>query len=115
MPAWHSAITAYESDSIERVQKMALHIILGDRYRSYETSLGEVGLETLESRRTQLCINFAKKAEKNIKFKQWFRERPVVSTRQQSDKYWGPVARTTRLKNSAIPYLTSLLNNHYLI
>ena len=115
VPAWHSAITAYESDSIERVQKMALHIILGDRYRSYETSLGEVGLETLESRRTQLCINFAKKAEKNIKFKQWFRERPVVSTRKQSDKYWGPVTRTTRLKNSAIPYLTSLLNNHYLI
>ena len=32
VPAWHSAITAHESDSIERVQKMALHIILGERY-----------------------------------------------------------------------------------
>ena len=94
---------------------MAFHIILGERYRSYETSLGEVGLETLQSRRAQLCINFAKKAEKNIKFKQWFREKTVVSTRKQSEKYWGPVTRTTRLKNSAIPYLTSLLNNHYLI
>ena len=46
VPSWHSAITAHESNCIERVQKMAIHIILGDRYRSYETTLGEVGLET---------------------------------------------------------------------
>ena len=114
VPVWHSAITAYESASIERVQKMALHIVLGEKYRDYETAMRKLGLETLESRRAKLCFNFAKKAEKSIKFKPWFKEKPKVSTRQPSEKYWGPVTRTTRLQQSAIPYLTSLLNKHYL-
>ena len=114
VPVWHNAITVHESNSIERVQKMALHIILGDKYRNYETALGMVGLETLVSRRTQLCINFAKKAVKHSKFKHWFREKPKVSTRQPAEKYWGPVTRTTRLKQSAIPYLTSLLNTQHM-
>ena len=109
-PVRHSSITVYESNSIERVQKMALHVILGDNYRNYETALGMVGLETLESRRTKLCTNFAIKAEKNPKFKHWFRKKSKVSTRQPTEKYWGPVSRTTRLKQSPIPYLTNLLN-----
>ena len=114
VPVWHSTITVYESNSIERVQKMALYIILGDEYRNYESALEKLGLETLDSRRTEICINFAKKAEKDIKFKHWFREKSKVSTRQPAGKYWGPVTRTTRLKQSAIPYLTSLLNKRYL-
>ena len=97
MPVWHCAITAYERNSIERVQKMALHLILGERYKRYERALEMVGLET---RRTRLCINFALKAEKNEKFKHWFKLEPTVSTRQPSDKYWGPIVRTTRLKHS---------------
>ena len=113
VPVWHCAITAYERNSIERVQKMALHLILGERYKSYERALEMLGLETLETRRTRLCINFALKAEKNEKFKNWFKLKPSVSTRQPSDKYWGPVARTTRLQQSAIPYLTNLLNIQY--
>ena len=91
VPVWHSSITVYESNSIERVQKMALHVILGDNYRNYETALGLVGLETLESRRTKLCSNFAIKAEQNPKFKHCFRNKPKVSTRQPTEKYWGPV------------------------
>ena len=114
VPVWHSSITAYERNNIERVQKMALHIILGDKYKSYDLSLEIVGLETLELRRMRLCKKFAMKAERNNKFKHWFRLKPTVSTRQTSDKYWGPVTRTNRLKYSAIPYLTDLLNKHYM-
>ena len=114
VPVWHSSITANESSNIERVQKMAIHVILGEKYKSYALALEMVGLETLESRRTKLCINFALKAEKSEKFKHWFRQKHAVSTRQHTDKYWGPVARTTRLKQSAVPYLTKLLNEHYL-
>ena len=55
------------NDSIERFQKMSLHIILGEKYRNYETAMRKLGLETLESRRAKVCFTFAKKAEKNIK------------------------------------------------
>ena len=101
-----------ERNNIERVQKMALHVILGDGYGDYGHALETVQLETLEVRRTRLCLSFARKAEKHHIYKHWFRERPINNTRQPTDKYWGPVARTMRLKLSAIPYLTSLLNKH---
>ena len=34
-PAWHSGITKQERIDIERVQKVALHIILGQKYENY--------------------------------------------------------------------------------
>ena len=33
---WHSSITKGESQDLERIQKVALRIILGDNYTSYE-------------------------------------------------------------------------------
>ena len=114
VPIWHGGITTVERNNIERVQKMALYIILGDGYSNYENALETVKLETLEVRRTKLCLNFARKAEKDQKYRHWFRERPINNTRQPTEKYWGPVARTKRLKQSAIPYLTSLLNRHHM-
>ena len=70
-------------------------------------------METLEKRRNKLCLKFAKKAEKNIKHMNWFKKRPKTSTRLNNPKYWSVIARTDRLKNSPIPYITDLLNQHY--
>ena len=114
VPVWNGAITGYECKDIERVQKMALHIILSENYLNYENALKLANLESLESRRMKLCINFAKKAEKSEKYMHWFRPRPVVNTRQSRFKYIEPQARTERLSKSAIPYLTRLLNQHHM-
>ena len=57
---------------IERVQKCALLIILGDKYESYKNALLTTHLETLEKRREILTLKFAKKAIKHKKFKEWF-------------------------------------------
>ena len=51
VPAWNGAIT---QEVIERVQKAALHIILGDNYVSYRTALQSCNLTSLESRREKL-------------------------------------------------------------
>ena len=110
VPAWHGAITTVEKLDIERIQKVALHIILGDQYLNYSNALKITNLETLESRRDKLCIKFAKKAERNQKFKMWFKPKPELPTRQDNDKYWKTLARTTRLKKSPISHLTNLLN-----
>ena len=114
VPVWNGALTDYEIKSIERVQKMALHIILGELYVNYQNALKMANLETLEVRRTKLCLSFAKKAEKSDKYMHWFRPKPIVNTRQPAVKYSEPIVRTDRLKNSAIPYLTRLLNQYHM-
>ena len=113
VPAWHGAITRNERVDIERVQKVALHIILGERYENYQNALDITELDTLEDRRDKLCLKFAKKAEKDPKHKKWFSSRPKTSTRQKNLKYWDVVARTERLKRSPIAYLTQILNQYH--
>ena len=113
VPVWNGNITRNEVTDIERVQKVALHIILGYRYENYKNALEKTNLETLETRRSKLCLKFALKAEKNDKHCKWFKKRQKTATRQQSGKYWDVLARTDRLKKSPIPYFTNLLNKHY--
>ena len=52
---------------IERVQKSACHVILGSEYESYSKALETLCLETLETRRIKLCLNFAISCEKKRK------------------------------------------------
>ena len=111
VPAWQGALTMVEKQDIERIQKVAFHIILGDQYESYKNALKLTNLETLEARRIKLCTKFAKKAERNEKHMSWFKPKPKMPTRQHDDKYWKTVARTTRLKQSPISHLTNLLND----
>ena len=114
VPAWQGAVTAQEKQDIERVQKVALRIIFGDQYNGYSTALKISGLDTLETRRNNICLKFAIKAEKHSKHRNWFKQKQIVNTRQKVEKYFKPMARTERLKNSPICFLTSLLNKHHL-
>ena len=87
-PAWQGSLNQAEKLDLERVQKCATHIILGDSYKSYSNALNILELETLESRRYKLALKFALKAEKHTKFRKWFRIKEIrVETRQTSDKY----------------------------
>ena len=112
MPAWNGAITNSDKTNIEKVQKCALHIILSDQYSSYADALDRANLDSLETRRENLCINFAKKAVKDVKHSSWFKPKPQLPTRQVQDRYFKPIARTDRLLNSPICYLTKLLNEN---
>ena len=62
---WHSSLTKGEQLDTERVPKVDLRIILKDQYTSYSDELELTGIETLEARRGQLSLNFAKKCVKN--------------------------------------------------
>ena len=74
VPVWHPNLTETDSDCIERVQKSALKLILQDRYKSYESALTRVQLNSLSERRKKLCTKFALKAESSPKFTSWFQE-----------------------------------------
>ena len=73
-------------------------------------------MDTLESRREQISIKFAKKALKSEKFNHWFTNKegkePNIKTRSYGTKLkLKPVTfRKMKYKNSPLPYLTDLLN-----
>jgi hypothetical protein len=56
---WHSSLTENNRNDLERVQKTALKIILGNKYISYEQALQKLDLENLDDRRKSLWLNFA--------------------------------------------------------
>ena len=73
LPVWHSNLTQHDRNNIERVQKCALAVILGDSYNSYDYALKVTNLTTLEERRQLMCLNFAKKVESSHKHN-WFQK-----------------------------------------
>ena len=108
---WNAGLTQENIAHIERVQKSALCVILGPRYRSYEEACEELDMKTLAVRRKELCIKFAKKASNHPVHQAWFIRNPTdISTRTKKPTYKPACTRTERFSRSAIPYLTSLLN-----
>ena len=107
---WHPAITKGERSDIERTQKVALKVIFGQKYISYEHSLKLTGLETLDSRRKKLSLNFAKKCLKYDATKWMFPQNRITINTRHPEKFIVTKAKTERLANSAIPYMQRLLN-----
>ena len=108
---WHAGLTQTNTSDIERVQKSALAIILGSQYTTYENALKHVKMESLRKRRESLSLSFGRKTAKT--HPHWFEEdKKVINTRGQKNKYKNVTSRTRRFRKSAIPYLTSLLNQH---
>ena len=64
---WHSSITMGEEMELERVQKVALRIILDTDYENYNNAVELTDLQTLSVRRTILCKKFALNCTKNRK------------------------------------------------
>ena len=110
---WHTSITIGEQKDLERIQKVALRLILGEKYITYIQALKVTGLETLKSRRTRLSLKFALKCVKNKKTAHMF---PVDSNPVETRHYENfhvTKARTSRLAKSAISYMHRLFNEHY--
>ena len=118
VPVWQPALNQQEVKQIERVQRCALYIILGDQYSNYDHAMDLLECDNLNDRRNKLCENFAKKSVKHPKFTNWFCENseapPNISTRGNENKVitkFKPVqTRTKRYHDSPLPYLTDILN-----
>ena len=111
---WHSSLTEENINDLERVQKSAAKIILGNKYQSYEKALDELGIDTLEERRKTLCYRFAKKCLNNEKAETMFplnEKRHNMDTRK-TEKYQVNHAHTDRLKKFALIYMQNLLNEN---
>ena len=117
---WSSSLTQENKDNLERMQKCFVKLIYPKKYKteddkSYTDLLLELNLQTLENRRENLCLKFAKDGIKFNKLKDLFPENindHIMETRHQ-EKFKILHANTNRFKNSSIPYMQRLLNNEF--
>ena len=111
---WHSSLSAENKNDLERVQKSALKVILGEKYKGYKKALNDLCIETLDERRESLCLRFAKRCIKNEKTTKMFplnNKKHIMNTRN-IEKYKVEYANTERLKTSPIIYMQNLLNRN---
>ena len=109
-PAWHSGLTQEQAAQIERVQKVAVCIILGRPYQSYTGALKHLGLDTLRQRREKRCLIFAKRTIKTRHSSMFTPNNPQYTTRHKST-FKEVKTNTSRFWNSPFNYLTRLLNS----
>ena len=69
---WHSSLSKKNERDLERIQKVAVKMILGKSYLNYNDGLQKLRLKKLNLRRQNICLNFAKKCLKNNKVKHFF-------------------------------------------
>ena len=106
-----SGLTKQNTAQNERVQKAVFAIILDKQYESYESACTTLQMSKLSDRREELSHSFALKASKHPIHKDWFvPDSKQTATRQNQLSFKPPQARTNRFMQSAIPYLTNLLN-----
>ena len=87
---------------LERVQKTAVKIIFNEKFTSYTQGLARLGIDTLESRRDTLYLNFEKNAKKNSKLSHMFPKNDnthKMETRKK-EKYVVQFANTGRIKKN---------------
>ena len=111
---WHSTLTEDNKNDLERVQKTALKIILGEKYQNYQNALDRLDILNLSDRRNQLCLNFARKCFKNPKTKKMFpiNDKTGHMATRQAEKFKVQHANTDRLRNSSIIFMQNLLNKN---
>ena len=107
---WHSSLTLENFQDLERVQKNALRIILGEDYQTYSHALNVTGLSTLFERREKLCLKFAKSCAKYTNIFP-LNDAPCSIDTRYREMYKVTRSCTERLKTSAVPYMQRLLNS----
>ena len=110
---WHSTLTQSQSQSIERVQKTSLKIILGDNYCGYENALKECGLETLSQRREDRCLKFGLKCLTHPIYSQKFPVNPNLNgphNTRNTEHFIVNKAKSESYRLSAKPYIQRKLN-----
>ena len=113
---WHSSLTLTERQDLERIQKAAVKVILGNDYDSYTQALSDLKMESLNMRRENMALKFAKKSLENDNFSKLFPLRDINHGMRvrKSEKFHVNNSKTNRYKNSAKPYLQRLLNKENL-
>ena len=109
---WNSGLTKSQINDLEKIQKVALKIILGDDYNTYDLACAEFNLDQLSLRRTKLCTTFAVKLYKSDRCDQFFTPYSVNTRSFENKLVRENYCRTTRCYNAPHNYLTRLVNEN---
>lgn len=111
---WHGGLTKAQSSNIEKVQERALRIIYSEK--NYEKILLKAGLQTLQERRTAMCIDLVgKMSSPQHKLHHLLPSKLCQTrqrgTRQNGELYYNYQFRTERFRKSPIVSSIELFNN----
>ena len=89
-----------------------MKVILKNKYTNYKEGLETLNIQSLDERRKQLCLKFAKNCLKIDKVKGMFeKKKNIHNMKKRRPKIFEEKnAKTKRYQISAIPYLSKLLN-----
>ena len=110
VPVWHSGLTIKLSNDIERVQRVAVSILIDQIEFSYSRSCAMLGVKPLYIRRQELCEQFSvKTASDKSRHSDLFQmQNKAYNTRHNMyrEHFWC----TSRFYSSSLPFLTRTLN-----
>ena len=111
---WHSGLTKNQSNEIEKIQKVAFRIILGENYISYDAACILLNVMPLRYRRTELCTSFAIKLYKSSRSADFFlpAKRNVNLRNKNKNLVIEQKCNTKRLYNAPHNYLARLINDN---
>ena len=113
-PAWFCMLTQQERQDFDRVAKVGLRIIYGDKYCGFENTLKVANMLRPTMQMSRMTAKFAVKSSKHPKFSKWFKPatQKTVNTRSSKNTpvFASVPSRTARYKKSPIPHMTQLLN-----
>ena len=113
VPIWNSGLTKGQVKDLEKIQKVALKIILNDEYQSYEVACDIFNMQTLSQRRLELSTNFAVKLYRSERSSEFFtHSRSGQRTRGDPQLVVEKQCRTKRCYNAPHNYLARLVNNN---
>ena len=109
---WGTSLTKENINDLERTQKTFCKLVLRENYKIYENGLMQLNLETLEIRRQELILRFAKNGIKKDTLNDLFplSEKKHPMKKRNNNKYAVNFANTDRLKNGSIITMQNLLN-----
>ena len=111
VPIWNSGLTKKQVQDIERIQKVALKIILAEKYENYLNAYKIFNLETMVTRRLQLSTNFAVRLFKSDRCNKFFTLAKKNSSRRHGNRLVVEnMSRTKRCYNAPHNYLSRLVN-----
>ena len=105
---WNSSLTKGQERTLEKIQKVALKIILGQNYISYEVACYQFNITNLKERRAKLCENLAIKLFKSSRRDEFF----TLANQNRHNLVRENICRTRRCYNAPHNYLNRLVNKN---
>ena len=109
---WGAMLTEENKEDLERTQKSFAKLVLEENYTTYLNSINFLGLETLEARRKNLTLKFAKDSLADGHFTDLIQKKQRYNgpNIRKKEYYNVTFAHTERYRNSPILTMQRLLN-----